>query len=111
LPKWIHQAVVILKVILTQFDNLIMQLSKLIPAPIFEPLTGEKAAELTDLRLPSNLNNCIRVQQRAYDPDHYTVEESVHFKDEKGIRTKKGCPVTNFIRWRYVDSKTEDVES
>jgi hypothetical protein len=35
----------------------------------------------------------------------------VHFKDEKGIRTKKLCPVTNFIRWRYVDSKSQDAET
>jgi hypothetical protein len=51
-----------------------MQLSKLIPAPTFELLTGEEAPNLTDLRLPANINNCIRVQQKAYDPAHYTVE-------------------------------------
>lgn len=54
-----------------------------------------------DLRLPSNLSNCIRVQPLAFDKATYSVEPSVHFKDEKGILVTKKCALTNFIRWRY----------
>lgn len=40
---------------------------------------------MTDLRLPANLNNCIRVQPKCFDKDTYQVESNVTFKDEKGI--------------------------
>ena len=61
------------------------QASKLIPINIFESLAGEKAAELIDLRLPSNLNSCIRLQPKGFTIDSYFVEDNVVFKDEKGI--------------------------
>ena len=81
----------------------IFQSSKLIPINIFESLTSEKAAELIDLRLPSNLNSCIRLQPKGFTSDSYFVEDNVVFKDEKGIQQTKTCPVTSFIRWRYTD--------
>ena len=59
--------------------------SKLIPINIFESLTSEKAAELIDLRLPSNLNSCIRLQPKGFTSDSYLIEDNVVFKDEKGI--------------------------
>ena len=68
------------------------------------------AAELTDLRLPANLNNCIRIQSKCFEKERYLVEETVHYKDEKGIRQEKACPVTNFIRWRYEKGK-ESIDS
>ena len=85
--------------------------SKLIPINIFESLTNEKAAELIDLRLPSNLNSCIRLQPKGFTSDSYFVEDNVVFKDEKGIQQTKTCPVTSFIRWRYTDKNPTNTQS
>ena len=83
----------------------------MIPINIFESLAGEKAAELIDLRLPSNINSCIRLQPKGFNPDSYFVEDDVVFKDEKGILQTKTCPVTSFIRWRYTDTNSANVYS
>ena len=83
------------------------QASKLIPVNVFESMSGERVAELIDLRLPSNLNSCIRLQPKGFSSDSYFVEDNVIFKDEKGIQQTKGCPVTSFIRWRYVENKDQ----
>ena len=81
------------------------QASKLIPVNIFESISGERIADLTDLRLPSNINNCIRIQPKGFESNSYYVEDNVIFKDEKGIQQTKTCPVTSFIRWRYAENK------
>jgi len=86
------------------------QASKLIPVNIFESLVGERADELTDLRLPSNLNSCIRLQPNGFTRDSYFVEDNVVFKDEKGIQQTKTCPVTSFIRWRYAAEKSTKIQ-
>ena len=83
------------------------QASKLIPVNIFESISGERVAELTDLRLPSNINSCIRLQPKGFASDSYFVEDNVIFKDEKGIQQTKTCPVTSFIRWRYAENKDQ----
>ena len=80
---------------------------KLIPVNIFESISGERVAELTDLRLPSNINSCIRLQPKGFASDSYFVEDNVIFKDEKGIQQTKTCPVTSFIRWRYAENKDQ----
>ena len=60
-----------------------------------------------DLRLPGNLQNCIRVQPEGFSESTYQVEDSVRYKDEKGIEIEKSCPISNFIRWRYVEEKLD----
>ena len=62
-----------------------MQSSKLIPQHVFAPLEGEAAIDMQELRLPGNLNNCLRVQPAAFDSQRYKVEDSVLFKDESGV--------------------------
>ena len=84
------------------------QASKLVPINVYQSLADEKIADLTDLRLPSNLNSCIRVQPKCFDPKTYFVEDNVNFKDEKGILQTKTCPVTSFIRWRYARNESEN---
>ena len=65
-------------------------------------------AEVTDLRLPANVNNCIRVQPKCFDQSSYTIEDNVTYKDEKGILQTKTCPITSFIRWRYSTADTTE---
>lgn len=71
------------------------------------------AANLTDLRLPGSLNNCVRVQPQCFEEQLYQIEDNVSFKGELGTVSTKRCPVTNFIRWRYNKSSdgNKDVEA
>jgi len=63
------------------------------------------------LRLPANVNSCIRVQPKCFDERTYKVEDNVTYKDEKQILQTKTCPVASFIRWRYVPgAQTADKE-
>lgn len=48
-----------------------------------------KGAELIDLRLPSNINNSIRLVPERFDPTNYKIENPVRFKDEKGMTLEK----------------------
>ena len=41
----------------------------------------------------------------------YRIEPIVEFKTEKGILTQKTCPVTNFIRHKFVESNQRDTEA
>ena len=67
-------------------------------------------AKLSDLRLPGNLANSVRLQPVAFKEQSYEVEPNVSFKDEKGIVNTKMCAVTNFIRWRHASSKPDKKE-
>lgn len=53
------------------------------------------------------------MQPQAFNPDSYKIEPSVEFKTEKGVVTEKTCPITNFIRHKFVDYKgsEKDAES
>ena len=64
------------------------------------------------MRLPQSLNNCVRIQPRAFDEKNYECEESVTFKDDKGIASTKACPIISFIRWRPTENgkKGDDIE-
>lgn len=78
--------------------------TELIPLHVFESLgRADQCVQATDLRLPSNVNSCIRVQPKAFDQHAYQIEDNVTFKDEKAIQQTKVCPLTSFIRWRYTD--------
>lgn len=100
------------------------QASRLIPEHIFAPIGGPTetvklegsdlslpgVSEFSDLRLPASLQNCIRVQQMAFEPSTYSIEPTVQFKTEKGVLTEKNCPVTNFIRYKFVDGTDAETE-
>ena len=75
-------------------------------------MSGKQIAEFSDLRLPGNLTNCIRVQPEGFENDQYKIEPIVQFKTEKGVAVQKTCPVSNFIRWKYEEkSKKNDAEA
>lgn len=62
------------------------QASKLLPLHVYDSFSSSnELPQITELRLPANLNSCIRVQSKCFDASTYTIEENVNFKDEKGI--------------------------
>lgn len=51
------------------------------------------------------------MQPQAFSSADYKIEPIVEFKTEKGILTQKTCPVTNFIRHKFVESSEIDKEA